>query len=122
MKRLSVEQVCRVHSMMIRETGGLDGIRDQGLLASALGAPFQTFDDRPLYPTIEAKAAQMGFSLVCNHPFVDGNKRIGMMVMLLFLELNGAVRSCADEEIVRVGLGLADGTIDYQALLQWILD
>ena len=61
-------------------------------------------------------------SLLCNHPFVDGNKRIGMMVMLLFLELNGAVRSCADEEIVRVGLGLADGTIDYQALLQWILD
>ena len=122
MKRLPVDRIKEIHSLMIAETGGLDGIRDEGLLESAANAPFQTFDDQPLYKTIQAKAARLGFSLVNNHAFIDGNKRTGMMAMLLFLEMNGAGRDCTDEEIIRVGLALADGSMDDHALLEWILD
>jgi len=122
MKRLSVECIKQIHHLMIEETGGMDGIRDDGLLESAVNAPFQTFDDVPLYKTIEAKAARLGYSLISNHAFIDGNKRTGMMAMLLFLELNGAGKDCTDEEIIRVGLALADGSMDDKALLDWILD
>ena len=122
MKRLSVERIMQIHHLMIEETGGMDGIRDDGLWESAVNAPFQTFDDVPLYKTIEAKAARLGYSLISNHAFIDGNKRTGMMAMLLFLELNGAGKDCTDEEIIRVGLALADGSMDAKALLDWILD
>lgn len=122
MKRLSVEHIKEIHRLMIAETGGLDGVRDEGLLESAVNAPFQTFDNAPLYKTIEAKAARLGFSLVNNHAFVDGNKRTGMMAMLLFLDINGAGRDYSDEEIIRTGLSLADGSMDDSALLEWILD
>ena len=122
MKILSADRVKEIHSMMIAETGGTDGLRDEGLLESAVNAPFQTFDDQPLYRTIEAKAARLGFSLVNNHAFVDGNKRTGMMSMLVFLEMNGLGREYADEDIIRVGLALADGSMDYSALLEWILN
>lgn len=122
MKRLSVERIKQIHHLMIEETGGMDGIRDEGLLESAVNAPFQTFDDVPLYRTIEAKAARLGYSLISNHAFIDGNKRTGMMAMLLFLELNGAGKVYTDEEIIRVGLALADGSMDDKALLDWILD
>lgn len=122
MKRLSVERIKQIHHLVIEETGGMDGVRDEGLLESAVNAPFQTFDDVPLYKTIEAKAARLGYSLINNHAFLDGNKRTGMMAMLLFLELNGAGKDCTDEEIIRVGLALADGSMDDKALLDWILD
>jgi death-on-curing protein len=122
MKRLSVERIKQIHHLMIEETGGMDGVRDEGLLESAVNAPFQTFDDVPLYKTIEAKAARLGYSLINNHAFIDGNKRTGMMAMLLFLELNGAGKDYTDEEIIRVGLALADGSMDDKALLDWILD
>lgn len=122
MKRLSVERIKQIHHLMIEETGGMDGVRDEGLLESAVNAPFQTFDDVPLYKTIEAKAARLGYLLINNHAFIDGNKRTGMMAMLLFLELNGAGKDYTDEEIIRVGIALADGSMDDKALLDWILD
>ena len=122
MKRLSVERIEQIHHLMIEETSGMDGVHDEGLLESAVNAPFQTFDDVPLYKTIEAKAARLGYSLINNHAFIDGNKRTGMMAMLLFLELNGAGKDYTDEEIIRVGLALADGSMDDKALLDWILD
>ena len=121
MKKLSVERVIQIHRLMIAETGGLDGIRDEGLLESAVIAPYQTFDNESLYKTTEAKAARLGYSLINNHPFADGNKRTGMMAMLLFLDINGAPKSCTDEEIIRTGLALADGSMDANALLDWIL-
>lgn len=122
MKRLSKEQVIKIHNMLISQTGGSDGIRDEGLLESALNAPFQTFDGEYIYRTIKAKAAKLGYFLVKNHPFIDGNKRIGILVMITFLEINGVEVTCTDEELITLGLDLADGTIDDEDLLNWIID
>lgn len=88
MKRLTKEQVMLLHKELVKESGGSAEIRDEGLLDSALNAPFQTFDDAELYPTIIEKAARLGYSLIKNHAFVDGNKRIGTHTMLVFLSLN----------------------------------
>ena len=122
MKRLSKEQVIKIHSMLIDQTGGSDGIRDEGLLESALNAPFQTFDGEYIYKTIKSKAAKLGYFLVKNHPFIDGNKRIGILVMITFLEKNGVEVTCTDEELITLGLGLAEGLIDDKDLLNWIID
>jgi len=117
MRLLNKEQVKRLHTKMAEATGGPDGIRDESLLESALSAPFQTFDGVELYPTVIEKIARIAYSLVRNHPFVDGNKRIGTYVMLVLLELNYINIDFTDDEIIHIGLTLADGTMDYQLLL-----
>lgn len=122
MIRISKEQVIKIHSMLIEQTGGSNGIRDEGLLDSALNAPFQTFDGEYIYKTIKAKAAKLGYFLVKNHPFIDGNKRTGILVMITFLEINGLEITCSDEELIILGLGLADGEINDKDLLSWIID
>lgn len=122
MKRLSKEQVIKIHNMLIEETGGSDGIKDAGLLDSALNAPFQTFDGDYVYKTIKEKAAKLGYFLVKNHPFIDGNKRTGVLVMLVFLEVNGIDVAYTDGELIVLGLGLADGAIDDNDLLNWIIE
>ena len=122
MKTLSKNQVTALHSALIREFGGLDGIRDEGLLESALAAPFQTFGGEPVYPSLQAKAAQLGFGLIRNHPFVDGNKRIGAHTMLVFLAVNGIELRYEQQELIDIVLSVAAGQIDRQGLLQWILD
>lgn len=82
---LSKEQVKYLHGRLIEATGGSDGIRDEGLLDSALTSPFQTFGQEELYPSIPRKAARLCYGLIQNHVFIDGNKRIGIYVMLIFL-------------------------------------
>jgi len=121
MKRLSIPQIVMMHSALIKETGGLDGIRDENLLDSAVNAPFQTFGGEYVYKTLEAKAARLGYSIVKNHPFADGNKRIGMLAMLVFLEINGIELTCSDQDIIETGLKLAAGEMDDKQLLEWIL-
>lgn len=121
MIRFSNEKVLLLHQLLIEETGGEDGVRDMGLLDSALSACYATFDGKELFPSKEEKAARLGVGLVSNHAFVDGNKRIGMYIMLSFLEVNGVRLEVTDDEIVRVGLDLAQGTMNYEELLQWIL-
>ena len=122
MKTLSKNQVTALHSALIREFGGIDGIRDEGLLESALAAPFQTFGGEPVYPSLQAKAAQLGFGLIRNHPFVDGNKRIGAHTMLVFLAVNGIELRYEQQELIDIVLSVAAGQIDRQRLLQWLLD
>lgn len=90
------------------------------LLESALEAAFQTFDGQELYLTKEEKGARLGFALISNHAFVDGNKRIGMYVLLTFLEVNGIRLECDSDDIARVGLAVAAGTMGYAELLTWI--
>jgi len=84
MKRLSIETVIAMHSELITQSGGLDGIRDATMLDASINSPFHTFDGQYLYPTIQAMAAHLAFSLIKNHPFLDGNKRIGILSMLVF--------------------------------------
>lgn len=120
MIRFSREKVLLLHQIMAEATGGSIGVRDNGLLDSALESAFATFDEKDLYPSKEEKAARLGFSLVANHAFVDGNKRIGIYIMLSFLEMNGIRIHCTDEEIIHIGLSIADGSMKYDALLDWI--
>lgn len=121
MKKLTKFQVVQIHNMLIQETGGANGIRDEGLLDSALNAPFQSFDGEDIYITIQAKAAHLGFLIVNNHAFVDGNKRVGILVMMTFLEMNGIILECSNQELIELGLGLASNKIDYKNLLDWII-
>ena len=120
MIKLSKDRVLLLHQYMAEETGGSIGLRDEGLLESALESAFATFDGKELYPSKEEKAARIGASLVGNHAFLDGNKRIGMYVMLTFLEVNGVKVECSDEDIVSAGLALADGSMGYDELLAWL--
>ena len=120
MIRLTMEKVRQLHRMMTDATGGDPGLRDVNLLDSALESAFQTFGGEELYPTVEEKAARLGFSLIANHAFVDGNKRIGVFVMLIFLEINGVSLVLGDEDVIRVGLDVAAGKMKYDALLAWI--
>jgi death-on-curing protein len=115
------EQVVKIHSSLIAKTGGMDGIRDKNLLDSALKSPFQTFGGRELYQDIFDKAAQLCYSLVENHPFADGNKRIGVHLTLLFLKLNNVNISYSQAELIDFGLGIASGKMDKGEIKDWLL-
>ena len=121
MIRLSKGQVLMLHKHLIESTGGSEGIRDEGLLDSALSNPFQLFGGEELYPSIQAKAAQLCFGLVRNHPMLDGNKRLGTHVMLVFLALNGYELSYTQQELSNTILALASGEIGVKAIIQWII-
>ena len=120
MIRFSEEKVLLLHQLMVAETGGSNELRDIGLLDSALEGIFQTFGGEELYPTKEEKGARLGYTLISNHTFVDGNKRIGMYVMLTFLEVNGIHMDCTNEDVVEAGLGVASGEMNYEELLVWV--
>jgi len=120
--KFSKDKVKLLHQLLAEATGGSVGVRDESLLESALESAFSGFGDREFYPTKEEKGARLGYCLVTNHAFVDGNKRIGIYVMLSFLEMNGIRIECTDDEIVQIGLALADGSMPYEELLQWVLE
>ena len=121
MKTLSKKQIISLHEVLIESFGGSHGIRDEGLLDAAINAPFQTFNNQSLYPTIQSKAAQLCFGLVNNHAFVDGNKRIGAHVMLIFLELNGINLEYSQRDLYEIILDVAAGKAQAENLLKWIL-
>lgn len=121
MKKLSKEQVLMLHAELLRETGGAEGLRDEGLLDSALNAPFQTFGDTDVFPSLQQKGARLGYGLICNHAFVDGNKRIGTHVMLVFLALNGIELEYTQEELSDMVLGVASGELQFEDMVKWII-
>lgn len=118
---LSKQQVLMLHSQLVKETGGRDGLRDEGMLESALNTPFQGFGDTELYPSILQKASRLCYGLVMNHPFVDGNKRIGTHAMLVFLALNGIELSYTQEELADTILSLAAGELSFEQLYAWVI-
>ncbi len=122
MIKFSREKVLSLHKLITEETGGDPNVRDIALLESALESAFATFDGVELYPTKQEKGARIGYSLISNHAFVDGNKRIGMFAMMIFLEINGIVIRPSNEEFARVGLAVASGEMKYAELLEWILE
>ncbi len=119
---LSKEQVLKLHASLIKATGGSDGIRDEGMLDLALNNPFQSFEGKELYPSIQAKAARLCFGLVKNHAMLDGNKRLGTHVMLVFLALNGYELYYSQKELSDVILALASGNVGEKEILQWIIE
>lgn len=122
MIKFSKEKVLLLHKIIAESTGGSVGVRDEALLESALEGAFSGYGDSEFYPTKEEKGARIGYSLISNHAFVDGNKRIGMYVMLTFLEVNGIRLNYTDEDIIRIGLSVADGSMSYEELLGWIIE
>lgn len=116
MIKFTKEKILLLHQLIAQETGGDVGLRDQALLESAIESAFA----KDLYPTKEEKAARLGYALISNHAFLDGNKRIGVYVMLSFLEVNGVHLDYTPEEVVTIALAIATGTMDCDSLLAWI--
>ena len=122
MIKFSKDKVLLLHRLIAEETGGSIGVRDEALLDSALENAFAGFGEQEFYPTKEEKGARLGYTLISNHAFVDGNKRIGMYVLLTFLETNGIKIRPSNEEVVRIGLATAAGEMKYEDILAWILE
>ncbi len=122
MKRLTKEQVLLLHSALTQETGGTDGLRDEGLLESALETPFQRFGETDPYPSIRQKAARLGFGLIRNHAFLDGNKRIGAHAMLVFLSLNGIELTYTQSDLSDLILAVAAGTQSFDDMVKWVIE
>lgn len=121
MIKLTKEQILLLHTQLIEITGGSDGIRDVGLLESALERPFQSYGGVELYPSIQAKAARLCYGLVKNHAMIDGNERIGCHAMLVFLALNGYEIEYKQKELSDLILDVAADRKQYEDILQWLL-
>lgn len=117
---LTVEEVITLHNKLIERTGGSDGLRDQSLLESAVYSAMTGFEGSEAYPTVQEKAARLMFALTNNHAFVDGNKRIGVFVMLMTLQLNNVKIKYTQTELISLGLSVAEGTTGYDEILTWI--
>jgi death-on-curing protein len=122
MKIICIDEVIILHRKIIAKTGGSEGIRDLGLIESAINKAFATFDGQDLYQGSEAKIAAITFALINNHGFVDGNKRIGIAIMLLLLRLNGIGVHYTQQELISLGFGVAEGSIKEQDIRNWILN
>ena len=121
MIKFSKDKILLLHKILAEATGGSTGVRDDALLDSALESAYSGFGDKEFFPSKEEKGARLGYALISNHAFVDGNKRIGIYVMLSFLEMNGIRISCTDDELVEIGLAIADGRMSYEQLLDWVI-
>ena len=121
MNMLTKQQILLLHTQLIRQSGGTDGVRDEGMLDSAISQPLQTFDNMELYPGIVDKAVHLGYGLITNHPFVDGNKRIGTHAMLVTLDINGIELQYQDEDMIQLILKIASGKADDRVLRTWVL-
>ena len=117
---LSKQQLIAIHDQIILATGGTTGVRDEGLLDAAIAAPWQTFGGNELFPSLEEKAARLGYGLVNNHPFIDGNKRIAAVATLEILALNGVNLSYSQSELSDIFLEVATGQSNQGVLLEWI--
>lgn len=120
MKYFDQETVIAMHRLMTDTVGGAHGLRDGGLLESAIGSALASFGGVEIYPTLEEKAARLAYALISNHAFFDGNKRIGVLAMLSLLSLNGAPISPTDEDLASLGLGVAAGERGYEDVLAFI--
>lgn len=120
MKYLTKPQIRQLQEELIATSGGMPGLRDEGLLDSAIANPLQSFGGDDLYPTVIDKAAQLAFGLIRNHPFVDGNKRIGTHAMLVLLYINGIELAYDDDELIQIILEVAAGQARQNEIRQWI--
>ncbi len=122
MKFVAFEEVVYFHKKIIQATGGSYGIRDIGLIKSSLNRAYVTFDGQDLYKENKDKIVAITYSLIKNHGFIDGNKRIGVAVMLLLLRLNDIKIEYTQKELIELGSGIADGSFDEKEIKRWITD
>lgn len=122
MKYITIDYIMKLHKKMIDATGGLEGIRDIELLKSAVENSKATFGGTDLYPAVEDKCASACYGIVCNHAFLDGNKRIGLYIMLILLEYNGIKLTFSQEELIDLGFDIAKGLFKQQDIVKWIND
>lgn len=122
MKILTKAQILKMHDELIYETGGINGVRDNSLLDSALNAPFQSFGEIDAYPSLQQKGARLGFGLIQNHAFIDGNKRIGAHAMLVFLSLNGIELDYSQKDLSDMVLKVASGELFFDDMVSWIIN
>jgi death-on-curing protein len=120
MRYITIGEVLGIYKRVMQETGGLVGIRDLGALESAIAQPYMTFGGNELYPSLVEKAAALGFSLIQNHPFTDGNKRTGHAVMESFLGLNDYEINANTDEQVEIILSLALGKLNRNEFTEWL--
>jgi death-on-curing protein len=119
-RMLTKDEVVAIHATSLARFGGLPGVRDEGLLESAIAQPSQSFGDVELYPTLEEKAARLAFGLAMNHAFLDGNKRVATACMAALLRLNGRAFRPDAGELLSTMLGVADGSVTYEELVEWV--
>lgn len=119
---LTKEQIIYLHDELICETGGIHGLRDEALLDSALHSPFQSFDGVEAFPSIQQKGARLGYGLISNHVFLDGNKRIGAHIMLVFLALNGIELEYTQNELANMILDAADNKLQFEDTVKWVIE
>ena len=117
---LTATEIIEVHAKLITATGGSPGLRDMGLLESAVLGCTQTFGGEEIYPTIIGKASRMAYTICMNHPFIDGNKRVAVTALLVILRMNDVNLSFTQKDLISLGLGVADGSIDYDDILKWV--
>ena len=119
---LSKEQIIMLHEQLIERYGGIQGVRDEGLLDSAINAPFQSFGGQDFFPTVAEKAVRLCIDLIQNHPFHDGNKRIGTLALLMVLELNNISFHATNEELSDIIIQYAAGQVNDDDLQRWVSD
>ena len=119
-RMLTREEVVAIHAASLERFGGLPGVRDEGLLESAIAQPSQSFGGVELYPTLEEKAARLAFGLAKNHAFLDGNKRVATACMAAVLRMNGRAFRPDAGELLSTMLGVAEGSVTYEALVEWV--
>ena len=117
---IGVEDIILIHSKIIQKSGGIDGIRDRSCLESAVAAPMQSFGGQDFFPSDVEKIAHLGYGLATNHAFLDGNKRIGAMMVQLLLKWNGYQLELVSGELADMFIALADDRATEEELLDWI--
>ena len=122
MINLTVDEIILLHEKLIEKTGGLSGIRDKGMLESAVYSVIQSFDGKDVYKTPCERAARLAFAIIKNHAFLDGNKPIGILVLLITLKLNHIIIKFTQQELIELGLSIADGSMNYENILDWIFE
>jgi death on curing protein len=117
---ISQSFVVELHTQLIQRFGGETGIRDHQILDSCIQSIYQTFDQKELYPSVIEKATRLAFNLITSHPFIDGNKRIGMHMLIFYLKYENLAFNPAVEEIIKVGFSIAKGKLTYDKLIIWV--
>ena len=112
-RKLNITHIINLHAKLIKYTGGMTGLRNYGLLDSAVEMPFMSYGGKSLYPGIRKKAARLSYGIIKNHPFNDGNKRIGILAMLELLRINGFRLKCPHDKLIKLGLSVAGGTFGH---------